>query len=82
MPSPVLRSKHFFIQSIKNNPYLIFISTSTGLSDLELEFIVENSDKLIDIIENINIKFPNSIRNYSFYGGVKVNIETFLPKIF
>jgi len=70
------------INYIKKSPYLIYISTSTGISDLEFEFVVESSEKLIEIIENINTNFPNSIRSYSFYGDLKIYKETFLPKLF
>jgi len=52
---------------IKNNPYLMFISTSAGVSDLELEFHVENSDKLNLILEEISSKFPEAIRNYDYF---------------
>jgi hypothetical protein len=44
--------------------------------------VVENSEKLIQIIEGINKKFPNAIRNYSFYGDFNAYKETFLPRIF
>ena len=70
------------IDFIRKNHYLLYISTSTGLSDLELEFLVKNQEELIVILEEINTEFPNSLRNYSFYGDVKVYKETFLPKIF
>jgi len=70
------------INYIKKCPYLIYISTSTGISDLEFEFVVESSEKLIEIIEDINTTFPNSIRSYGFYGDLKIYKETFLPKLF
>ena len=70
------------INYVKSNPCLLYISTSIGISDLELEFVVESQNKLIDIIEEINLKFPMSIKNYSFYGDVVTYKETFLPKLF
>jgi len=70
------------INYIKQNPYLMYISTSTGLCDLEFEFIVKSQKELIDIIEDINLKYPNSIKNYSVYGDFKDYKETFLPKLF
>ena len=73
------KQRKSIIAYIKNNPSLIYISTSTGLSDLEFEVVVESPEKLIEIIEDINIHFPNSIRNYSFYGNLKVLKESFLP---
>ena len=76
------RQRRKIIDYMKTNPYLLYISTSTGISDLEFEFVIENQEKLIEIIEEINTKFPNSIRSYSFYGNFKALKETFLPKIY
>jgi Lrp/AsnC family leucine-responsive transcriptional regulator len=70
------------INYIKKNPHLLYISTSTGLCDLEFEFKVKEQKDLISIIEDINYKFPNSIKNYSVYGDLKTYKETFLPKLF
>ena len=70
------------ISHITNNPYLLYISTSTGLCDLEFEFMVKEQKQLIDIIEDINIKFPQSMKNYSIYGDFNNYKETFLPEMF
>ena len=52
---------------IKYNPNLAFIATSAGVSDLELEFNVENEEKLNQIMEELSQKFPGAIRNYSYF---------------
>ena len=52
---------------IKSNPYLVFISTAAGVSDLELEFHLENADKVNQIMEEISSKFPGAIRNYNYF---------------
>lgn len=70
------------INYIKKNPYLIYISTATGLCDLEFEFIIKDQKQLIEIIEDINSKFTNSIKNYTIYGDFQCYKETFLPKLF
>jgi DNA-binding Lrp family transcriptional regulator len=70
------------INYIKKSPFVLYISTSTGLCDLELELVVENTDKLVEIIESINVNFPNAIKSYVFYGNIKIFKETFLPKIY
>jgi len=70
------------INYVKQNPHLLYISTSSGLCDLEFEFVVKNQKQIIDIIEDINLKYPNSIKNFSTYGNLKVFKETFLPKLF
>jgi len=69
------------INYIKQIPYVLYISTSTGLCDLEIELILENSNKLTEILEEINVHFPNSIKKFNYYGDVKIYKETFLPKL-
>jgi Lrp/AsnC family leucine-responsive transcriptional regulator len=76
------KQRNNIIRYIKKCPFLIYISTSTGISDLEFEFVVENSEKLIEIVEDINTTFPNSVRSYNFYGDLKIYKETFLPKLY
>ena len=70
------------INYVKQSPFVLYISTSTGLCDLEVELVVESTDKLVEIIEGINVQFPNAMRNYVFYGNIKIFKETFLPKIY
>ncbi|MEJ2296472.1 MAG: winged helix-turn-helix transcriptional regulator, partial [Candidatus Lokiarchaeota archaeon] len=70
------------ITYISKNPFVLYISASAGLSDLEVEMIVESPEQLISILEDVNMKFPNAIRNYSFYGDIAISKETFLPRLF
>jgi len=67
---------------VKKNSHLIYISTSIGICDIEFEFLVKNQSDLIKILEDISIKFPQSIKNYSIYGDFNSYKETFLPLIF
>lgn len=76
------KQKDRLMNFVKQNLHVIYISTSVGLCDLEIEFIVESADDIVDILEEINAQFPNVIRNYSFYGDILVYKETFLPKLF
>jgi len=54
---------------IKYNPHVTFINTSAGYADLEIEFNIENSDKLISFMDELHIKFPNSIRKYTYFSS-------------
>ena len=76
------QQKDAIIEYIRKNPHVFYISTSVGLCDLEIELIVESSEKIVKILEDINIHFPNVIKNYSFYGNFKPYKETFLPRLF
>lgn len=69
------------INYIKYNPYLTFIGTSAGVSDLELEFDVENSIKLNQIIEDINSRFPGAIRNHSYFTVSETHKVRCLPEL-
>jgi len=49
---------------IKYNPHVTFINTSAGYADLEIEFAIENSNKLIEVIEDVSSKFPGAIKKF------------------
>ena len=68
------------INYIKKNPLLLYISTSTGLCDLEFEFIVKDQKDLINIMEDVNLKFPNSIRRYSYLKPTNVYKRQYFPE--
>lgn len=52
---------------LKYNPYVTFINTTAGYVDIEIEFVIENSDRLIDIIEEVSSRFPGAIRKYLYW---------------
>ena len=54
------------ISYIKNDPHLIMIDKSIGYFDLELDFWVDNLDQFHEIMNNLTIKFSDSIKNYSY----------------
>lgn len=66
---------------IKSNPNLEFIGTSAGVSDLELEFVLENSDKLHQVMEEISSKFPNTIRKYEYFNTSVNHKLRFIPEL-
>lgn len=53
---------------IKDNPYVTFINTSAGYADIEIEFTIDDSDLLLNVIENLSSKFPGAIRKYIYWG--------------
>jgi Lrp/AsnC family leucine-responsive transcriptional regulator len=66
---------------IKHHPNLVYIGTSAGVSDLELEFDLEDSDKVHQILEDINQRFSNAIRKYEYF-SIEQNYKIrFLPEI-
>jgi len=68
------------MNNMKYNPNLIFIGTSAGVSDLELEFAVESEENLHQIMEDINIKYPGVMRRYDFISASKSHKLRFIPE--
>jgi DNA-binding Lrp family transcriptional regulator len=73
--------RKYIMSYIKSNPYLVFISTSAGVSDLELEFHLESSDKVDQIMEEISTKFPGIIRNYDYFMVSKIHKVRCIPEL-
>jgi len=66
---------------IKYNPYVTFINTSAGYADLEVEFTIENEDKLIDVMEDVSSKYPGAIRKYIHWSAKKSYKLRCLPEM-
>lgn len=64
---------HQIIKYIEKNPHLAGIDNTFGYVDLELEFILKNINQLHQIFEEISTKFPDCIRNYSYFRVVDVH---------
>ncbi|UCB59316.1 MAG: hypothetical protein JSV67_03215, partial [Thermoplasmatales archaeon] len=65
---------------IKDNPYNINNVKSLGYCDFELGFILKNVNELHKIMDDINNKFPNALKNYTYFSLEKSLKWTFLPK--
>ena len=66
---------------MKSDPHLMSINVTTGLSHLELELYLKNVDHLCKIMNIINNKFPNAIRNYKYFIFQNVHKYVFMPGI-
>lgn len=69
------------IDYLKYNPYLFCMNIAIGWADLQPEFVVENIESLNQIIEDMNSKFPQSIRKSTFWIMTKVHKERWLPEM-
>jgi len=67
LKEPSKRSKIW--NYIKYNPYITFLNTSAGYSDIGIEFNIESIDKIIAIIDDVSSQFPGAIRKYTYFGG-------------
>ena len=58
---------------IENNPNFLQRLASLGYVDLELVFLLGNASQLYQIMEDLSLKFPDSIRNYKYFCTVKTH---------
>jgi DNA-binding Lrp family transcriptional regulator len=65
---------------VKEKSYCDTLNVAIGWCDLEFELIVENVARLGEIIEEINEKFPQTIKKQSFWIFEKVHKERWLPE--
>jgi Lrp/AsnC family leucine-responsive transcriptional regulator len=66
---------------LKEKPYCDTLNVAVGWCDLEFELIVENVDKLGQIMDEIYSKFPNAIKKQTFWIFEKVHKERWLPEL-
>jgi DNA-binding Lrp family transcriptional regulator len=59
------------IKYIEMNPNLVYVDYTVGYADLELEFYLNNITQLHQIVEDLFIKFPKVIRNYTYFTTIK-----------
>jgi Lrp/AsnC family leucine-responsive transcriptional regulator len=75
-------SKKRLIQDyIKDNPNLEYIDEAIGWADIQFELIVENMNKLLQITDEFNSKFPGAIRKQTFIMAQKYHKERWLPEM-
>jgi len=67
------------IEYVMHNPHLIRIDKSIGISDLELEFHVENDEEFQDIMSDLNNNFKNSIRNFKYLSTSEMHNFNLMP---
>lgn len=70
------------IDFLKSKPYVEYLNFAMGWADIEPEFVVKNMEELLKIIENIDTKFPNSIKKQNFWVIEKVHKLRCIPEIF
>ena len=78
LKEPKKRNK--IIKYVETNPYLNHIIKAIGYVDLELLFYLENANQLHEIMSDISVKFPDAIKNYSYFSIIKVHKWNYLPE--
>ena len=67
------------IQYLDEKGCLECLNVATGWSDIEPEIVAKDVDNLIQIMEEINHQFPNSIRKLDYWIMTEVHKERWLP---
>jgi len=64
---------------IKVNPNFVGVDRTLGYVDLELEFYLKNISEIHKIMEELSIKFPNTIRNYKYVYVIETYRYEYFP---
>jgi DNA-binding Lrp family transcriptional regulator len=67
------------IKYLDDKGYLECLNVATGWSDIEPEIVAKDVDNLIQLMEEINHRFPNSIRKLEYWIMTEVHKERWLP---
>ncbi|MFX0139413.1 MAG: winged helix-turn-helix transcriptional regulator [Candidatus Hodarchaeota archaeon] len=76
------KQKNTIIKHIQKNPNFFCLNIAVGWADLTLEFAIENMHKLMEIMEDLDSKFPGSIKKHDLWLSKKVHKERWLPELF
>ena len=69
------------IDYLKTKPYFIELNVAMGWCDIEPEFVFKSIDELNEEMDSINSKFPNSIKNYSYWLALQMHKFRLLPEM-
>jgi DNA-binding Lrp family transcriptional regulator len=68
-------------ETLKHIPEIIFINTSAGYADIELEIIVKSSDEIINMMEKIMDENPALIKKYVYWYADKFYKIRCIPEL-
>ncbi len=69
------------INFIEKNPHLTDIDFNLGYADVEIVFILKNTDQLFQIVDDLSSKFPEMIKNYTYIGITESHKVSYLPEL-
>ena len=67
------------IEYLSRNPYFVGVDRTLGYKDLEIEFYLKNVDEVHKIMQDLSLKFPDTIRNYKYVYVVETFRYHFFP---
>jgi DNA-binding Lrp family transcriptional regulator len=75
------KQRNAIVDFMKTKSYLQCLNVAIGWADIEPEFVIKDISEIDEIINEINVKFPNSIQKHSFWIVNKVHKERWLPEL-
>jgi DNA-binding Lrp family transcriptional regulator len=75
------KQRNAIVDFMKTKSYLQCLNVAIGWADIEPEFVIKDISEIDEIINEINVKFPDSIQKHSFWIGNKVHRERWLPEL-
>lgn len=75
------KQRNAIVDFMKTKSYLQCLNVAIGWADIEPEFVIKDINEIDEIINEINVKFPNSIRKHTFWIAEKVHRERWLPEL-
>ena len=78
LKDPKKRSK--ILEYVEGNPNLNHIIRSIGYVDLEFLFYLKDVNQLHEIMKDLSIKFPDAIKNYTYFSITKTHKWNYLPE--
>lgn len=73
--------KGSILDYLKCKPYLEYINEGVGFADIQIELIVENITKLMEIMEDVDTKFPGAIKKQTFLVSKEYHKSRWLPEM-
>jgi len=72
--------KYEIIEYIRKNQNIFWIYETFGRGvDLDFEFVFKDITQLHDIINDLSLKFPETIKNFRYYSHSKVHKQNHMP---
>ena len=75
------KQRRNIIQYLADKGCLETLNVATGWSDIEPEIVAKDVDSLIQLMEEVNHRFPNSIRKLEYWIMTEVHKERWLPLV-
>ena len=69
------------LEYMMKKPYFVTLNEAIGWADIEPEIYTKNVDSLIEIMEDLDSKFPRAINKQSYWIHVKGRKLNTLPKM-